>query len=84
MPLQMQGSDKMKLEVHSSVGAWLKVKNSYKLQREVHSSATTGARQCQKTVIGKHSYKIKREMHTSDTEVQEGDKTKQEVHNSAS
>ena len=45
MPLQVQDCDKTKLEVHSSVRARLKVKNSYKIRREVHSSATAGARQ---------------------------------------
>ena len=45
MPLQVQGNDKTKLEGHGSVRAWLKVKNSYKIRREVHSSATVGARQ---------------------------------------
>ena len=45
MPLQVQGSDKTKLEVHSSVRARLKVKNIYKIRREVHSSATAGAKQ---------------------------------------
>ena len=45
MPLQVQDSDKMKLEVHSSVRARLKVKKSYKIRREVHSSATAGVRQ---------------------------------------
>ena len=45
MPLQVQGSDKTKLEVHGSVTAKLRVKNSYKIWREVHSSATAGARQ---------------------------------------
>ena len=45
MPLQVQGSDKTKLEVHGSVRVWLKVKNCYKIRREVHSSATAGARQ---------------------------------------
>ena len=44
MPLQVQGSDKTKLEVHGSIRAWLKVKNSYKIRQEVHSSATAGAR----------------------------------------
>ena len=34
VPLHVQGSDKMKI----------KVKNSYKIRREVHSSATAGAR----------------------------------------
>ena len=33
VPLQVQGSDKTKLEVHSSVRAMLKVKNSYKIRR---------------------------------------------------
>ena len=45
MPLQVQDSDKTKLEVHGSVRARLKVKNCYKIKREVHSSATAGARQ---------------------------------------
>ena len=46
VPLQVQGSDKSKLEVHGSVRArWLKVKNYYKIKREVHSSAIAGARQ---------------------------------------
>ena len=45
MPLQVQGSDKTKFEVHGSVRARLKVKNCYKIIREVHSSATAGARQ---------------------------------------
>ena len=44
MPLQVQGSDKTKLEVHGSVRAQLRVKNSYKIRREVHSSATAGTR----------------------------------------
>ena len=45
MPLQVQSSDKTKLEVHDSVRAWLKVKNSYKIRRDLHTSATAGARQ---------------------------------------
>ena len=45
VPLQVQDSDKTKLEVHDSVRARLKVKNSHKIRREVHSSATAGARQ---------------------------------------
>ena len=45
MPLQVQGNDKTKLEVHESVRARLKFKNSYRIRREVHSSATAGARQ---------------------------------------
>ena len=45
MPLQLQGSDKTKLEVHGSVTARLKITNSYKIRREVHSIATAGARQ---------------------------------------
>ena len=45
MPLQVQDSDKTKFEVHDSVRARLKVKNSHKIRREVHSSATAGARQ---------------------------------------
>ena len=45
VPLQVQGSDKTKLEVCSSVKAQFRVKNSYKIRREVHNSATAGARQ---------------------------------------
>ena len=45
VPLQVQGSDKTKLEGHGSVRAWLKVKNNYKIRGKVHSSATAGARQ---------------------------------------
>ena len=45
VPLQVQGNDKTKLEVHGSVRAWLKVKNNYKIRGKVHSSATAGARQ---------------------------------------
>ena len=44
MPLQVQDSDKMKLEVHGSVRAELRVKNSYKIRQKVHSSATTAAK----------------------------------------
>ena len=45
MPLQVQGNDKTKYEVHSSVRARLKVKNSYQIKQEVHSNVTAGARQ---------------------------------------
>ena len=45
VPLQVQDSDKTKLEVHGSVRTQLWVKNGYKIRREVHSSATAGARQ---------------------------------------
>ena len=45
MPLQVQDNDKTKLEVHCSVKARLKVKNCYKIRREVQSSATAGVRQ---------------------------------------
>ena len=44
MPLQVQGSDKTKLEVHGNVRAWLRFTNSYKIRQEVHCSATAGAR----------------------------------------
>ena len=57
VPLQVQGSDKTKLEVHGSVRAQLRVKNSYKIRREVHDSATAGARQAV----------IRREVHSSAT-----------------
>ena len=43
MPLQVQGSEKMKLEVHGIVRAQLRVVNSYKIRRKVHSSVTAGA-----------------------------------------
>ena len=43
MPLQVQGNDKTKLEVHGSVREWLKFKNCYRIRQEVHSSATAGA-----------------------------------------
>ena len=33
MPLQVQGSDKTKLEVHGSVRARLRVKNIYNIRR---------------------------------------------------
>ena len=46
VPLQvLLGSEKTTLEVHGSVRARLRVKNSYQIRREVHSSATEGARQ---------------------------------------
>ena len=45
MSLQVSGSDNTKLELHGSDRAWLKYKNSYRIRRKVHSSATAGARQ---------------------------------------
>ena len=39
-----------KLEVRSSVRAQLRVRNSYKIRREVHSSATAGVRRSQDEV----------------------------------
>ena len=45
MPLQVQDSNKTKLEVYGNVRARLRVKNSYTIWREVHRSATAGARQ---------------------------------------
>ena len=57
MPLQMQGCDKMKLEMHGSVRATLKITNSYKIRREVLSSATAHAKQAV----------IRREVHSSAT-----------------
>ena len=44
MPLQVQDFDKTKIEVHESVRAQFRIKNCYKIRREVHSSATAGAR----------------------------------------
>ena len=78
MPLQEQGSDKTKLEVHSSVRARLKVKNCYKIRREVHSIATAGAQDSDKTKLEVHfsvrarlkttnSYKIRQKVHSSAT-----------------
>ena len=37
---------KRSLEVHGNVRARLRVKNSYKIWREVHRSTTAGARPC--------------------------------------
>ena len=45
MPLQVQGNKKTKFEVHGSVRVQLKFKNSSRIRREVHSSATAGAKQ---------------------------------------
>ena len=45
MSLQVQGSDRTKLEVHGSVRARLKFQNRYKIRRGVHISATGGVRQ---------------------------------------
>ena len=45
VPLQVQDNDKTKLEVHGGVRARFKITNSYKIRREVHSSATAGAKQ---------------------------------------
>ena len=45
MPLQVQDSDKTKLEVHGSVRAWLKVKNCYKIRQEVHTRTIAGTKQ---------------------------------------
>ena len=45
VPLQVRGTDKTKLQVHSSVRAQLRVKNSYKIKQEVHTSATAGTKQ---------------------------------------
>ena len=44
VPLQVQGSEKMKLEVHGMVRELLRVVNSYKIRRKVHNSVTAGAR----------------------------------------
>ena len=45
MQLLVLGGDKTKLEVHGSVTARLRFRNNYQIWREVHSSATAGARQ---------------------------------------
>ena len=45
MPLQVKDGDKTKLDVYGSFRAQLRVKNSYQIKREVHSSATAGERQ---------------------------------------
>ena len=75
MPLHVQGSDKTKLEVLNSVRAQLRVKNNYKIRREVHSSATAvqGSDKTKLEVHGsvraqlkiKNNYKIRREAHRS-------------------
>ena len=57
VPLQVHGSDKTKLEVHGSVRAMFKITNSYKIRREVHSSATAHTKQAV----------IRREVHSSAT-----------------
>ena len=44
MPLQVQGSDKTKLEAHGNLRARLKVKNSNRIGQKVYSSAIAGAR----------------------------------------
>ena len=76
MPLQVQGSDKTKLEEHGSVRARLKVKNSYKTRRrftavplQVQGSDKTnlevhGSVRAQLRV--KNSYKIRQEVQGSD------------------
>ena len=45
VPLQVQDSDKTKLEVHGSVRVQLRVMISYKIRLDVRNSATAGARQ---------------------------------------
>ena len=77
MPMQMEDSDKTKLDVHSSVRAQLGIKNNYKIRREVHSSATAvqGSDKTKLEVHGsvraqlkiKNNYKIRREVHRSAT-----------------
>ena len=52
MPLQVQGSDKTKLEVHGSVIVRFKITNSYRIREKVHSIAAVGARQWQIEVRG--------------------------------
>ena len=47
MPLQVQGSDKTKLEVQFGVRARFNITNSYMIRREGYSSATAGTRQLQ-------------------------------------
>ena len=59
MPLQVQGSDKTKLEVHGTVRARFKITDSYKIMQEVHSSATAGARERQNEVRGAWECQIK-------------------------
>ena len=45
MSLHVQDSGKTELGLRSSVREQLRVKNSNKIRREVHSSVTAGARQ---------------------------------------
>ena len=52
MPLQVQDNDKSGLEVNGSVRAQIRVKNNYKIRREVHRSATARSRQSQNYIRG--------------------------------
>ena len=78
VPLQVQDSDKTKLEMHGSVRARLMVKNSYQIRREVLNSATAGVLGSDKTklevhgsvrarLMVKNSYQIRQEVHSSAT-----------------
>ena len=59
MPLQVQDSDKTKSEVHGSVRAWFKVKNSNKIRREVHTSPLQ-VQDCDNTKLEVHGLFKKR------------------------
>ena len=77
MPLQVQGSDKTKFEVHGSVRAWLKVKIVTRLGKrctavplQVQGSDKTklkvhGSVRARLNVM--NSYKIRQEVHSSAT-----------------
>ena len=72
MPVQVQDSDQTKLEVHGSVRARLKVKNSYRIRRspqQCHCRCKATKLQVRGSVreqIGvKNSYKIRREGESS-------------------
>ena len=76
--------------MHGSVRAQLRVKNSYKIRREVQSSATAGARldeRCTAVPLQvKGSHKRKLEVHGSvraQLRVKNSYKIRREVHNSA-
>ena len=77
VPLQVQGSDKTKLQVHGSVRAQLRDKNNYKIRREC-TAVSLQVQGNDKTKLEVHgsvraqlrvrnSYKIRREVHSSAT-----------------
>ena len=77
VPLQVQGNDKTKLEVHGSVRVWLKFKNStglgemctaVPLQVQGSDNTKLDVRGSVRTWLKvKNSYKIRQEVHSSAT-----------------